>query len=309
MGLATAELVADAGASASSDDFFRSPVYLEAEGVTHTLRLTHPSGQSRVPLVVRDLDDGTADAVSPYGYPGGLVSGTPPTAAGVDWSTTGLVSIFARERLGAEPWLAEPSARGCVQVHDPAKPRGVRTRLAEQARANEREGWTVETRSGPDSPAPARAAFAAAYEETMHRAKAAERYFFAPAYFEAALSFERTWLLSASNGGELGAAAIAAVSDGMLHYFLGGTRDAARAASPFKNVVLAMLDLADDLGLPLNLGGGVKPNDGLDEFKRGFANTEIDFCTHELVCDPVSYAKLAGDRDAGGFFPAYRAPS
>ena len=73
-------------------------------------------------------------------------------------------------------------------------------------------------------------------------------------------------------GGEVGAAAIAAVSDGVLHYYLSGTADAARDASPFKNVVVAMLDLADELELPLNLGGGVTAGDGLEEFKRGFAN-------------------------------------
>ena len=107
--------------------------------------------------------------------------------------------------------------------------------------------------------------------------------------------------------GEPAAAAIAALSDGFLHYFLGGTADASLDASPFKNVVVAMLDLADELGTPLNLGGGVEPGDGLERFKRGFANAELPFVTHEIVCDEAEYARLAGGRDPGGFFPAYRA--
>ena len=121
----------------------------------------------------------------------------------------------------------------------------------------------------------------------MRRADAAERYFFARSYFDAVLAFERSWLLVGQRGGEVGAAAIAAVSDGVLHYYLGGTADAARDASPFKNVVAAMLDLADELELPLNLGGGVTAGDGLEEFKRGFANAELPFRTHEVVCDPA----------------------
>jgi hypothetical protein len=141
----------------------------------------------------------------------------------------------------------------------------------------------------------------------MRRADAAERYFFAPSYFDAVLSFERSWLVAARSANEVGAAAIAAVSDGILHYFLGGTADSARKASPFKNVVSAMLDLADELGLALNLGGGITAGDGLDEFKRGFANAELEFTTQEIVCDPAAYAELTGDRDPGGFFPAYRA--
>jgi hypothetical protein len=103
----------------------------------------------------------------------------------------------------------------------------------------------------------------------------------------------------------VGAAAIAAVSDEVLHYYLGGTADAVREDSPFKNVVAAMLDLADELGLPLNLGGGVEPGDGLETFKRGFANADLPFCTHEIVCDPATYAELGAGRAAAGFFPAY----
>jgi hypothetical protein len=217
------------------------------------------------------------------------------------------VSVFARERVGGGPWLAAPTRRGRVHVHDPTKPRGVRARLTEQVRANERDGWAVAAIPGPQASTGDRAAFADVYEQTMRRADAAERYFFADSYFDAVLSFERSWLLTAGRDGEVGAAAIAGISDGVLHYFLGGTADSARSASPFKNVVVAMLDLADELGMPLNLGGGITAGDGLDEFKRGFANAELDFCTHEVVTDPAAYERLTGNLDAGGFFPAYRA--
>ena len=45
----------------------------------------------------------------------------------------------------------------------------------------------------------------------------------------------------------------------------------------------------------------------LEEFKRGFANREQAWHTSEIVCDPAAYARLSAGRDAGGFFPAYRA--
>jgi GNAT acetyltransferase-like protein len=301
------ELRADGGAAASSDDLFRCAAYLEAEGVTHTLRIEHDAGEALVPLIVREIEGDAIDAISPYGYPGGMVIGEPPDSATIDWSGSGLVSIFGRERLAAPPWLADPTVRGRVHLHDPAKPRQIRGRLAEQIRANDRDGWKTEVLAGPESPAVDRAAFASAYEQTMHRVGAAERYFFADSYFDAALSFDRSWLVVARNGDEVGAAAIAAVSDDLLHYFLGGTSDQARRAAPFKNVVSAMLDLSDELGLALNLGGGVIAGDGLDEFKRGFANAELEFATQEVICDPATYTELTGDRDAGGFFPAYRA--
>jgi hypothetical protein len=68
-----------------------------------------------------------------------------------------------------------------------------------------------------------------------------------------------------------------------------------------------MISLGSELALPLSLGGGLTPGDSLDKFKRGFANGEAPFHTHELVCDPDAYERLSAGRDAGGFFPAYRA--
>jgi hypothetical protein len=304
-----AELLADGGEAARSDDFFRSAEFLGAEGATHTLRV----GGLAIPLIVRDdLPGGRRDAISPYGYPGasGAPAGAPVDPEAVDWSATGLVSVFLRDRIGGDPAIAGATARSTVQVHDPARPRGVRARLGEQIRHNEREGWTVERSPGPEARAARRRAFAEAYAETMTRAEAAARYFFGADYLDAVLGFEGSWLLTAlAPSGEPGAGAIVAASDGLLHYFLGGTADAHLDASPFKGVVAAMLDLADELGIPLNLGGGVSAGDGLERFKRGFANAELPFRTHELVCDPFAYRELAGDGEAGGFFPAYRAPA
>jgi hypothetical protein len=76
-----------------------------------------------------------------------------------------------------------------------------------------------------------------------------------------------------------------------------------------KNVVAELVEHTAALGLPLNLGGGLSRGDPLEEFKRGFANREQPWRTSELVCDPAAYARLsAGRDDAGGYFPAYRAP-
>ena len=313
---ARAELIADRGAAAVSDDFFRSRQFYAAEGVTHTLRIAAAGGgELRLPLIVRGIPASErADAVSPYGYPGAIVAaaGPPPAPEAIDWSPTRLVSVFVRERIGAEPCLAGATVRSRVLVHDPALPRALRERLAEQIRRNERRGWEVEVVHGPRAPDGAVDAFSAAYEQTMARARAAPRYFFEPGYFRSILEFDRSWLLLARGAaGEAGAGAIAALSDGVLHYYLGGTADAALGESPFKNAVAAMLDLADELGARLNLGGGVSEGDGLEEFKRGFANAELPFHTHEIVCDRREYERLVAARPAAagrpGFFPAYRA--
>ncbi|HWT90108.1 MAG TPA: hypothetical protein VN179_03240, partial [Solirubrobacterales bacterium] len=98
-----------------------------------------------------------------------------------------------------------------------------------------------------------------------------------------------------------------AVSDGYLHYYLSGSADSHLRAAPMKNVVARLVEHSAELGLPLNLGGGIRPGDALEEFKRGFANRRQTWLTSELVCDERKYAELSAGREAGGFFPAYRA--
>jgi hypothetical protein len=309
-----AELLADRGAAAEAPEFFRSRPFLDAEEVTHTLRIAAGRSEIAVPVIVREIPDaeGLSDAISPYGYPGATVSGAgEPLGPGeVEWSATGLVSLFARDRIGPPPFLRGATERSLVQVHDPARPPHLRSRFAEQIRRNERLGYAVEAIPSGAVAAERRDEFHALYTETMRRAGAAQRYLFAPSYFERILAFEDSWLVLASGpGGETAAGAIAARSDGLLHYYLGGTADSHLDASPFKNVVASMTALADELALPLNLGGGLRAGDGLEDFKRAFANAELPFHTHEIACDAAAYERLAGGRNDADFFPAYRAPA
>ncbi len=76
-----------------------------------------------------------------------------------------------------------------------------------------------------------------------------------------------------------------------------------------KNVLARLIEHAEELQLPLNLGGGIRPGDALEEFKRGYANRTVAWRTSEVIADADRYAALSGGREAGGFFPAYRAPA
>jgi hypothetical protein len=321
-----AELIPDRGAAAKSEEFFRSRPFLDAEGVTHTLRIESGDGELRTPLIVRDIP-GTdrQDAISPYGYPG--LATSPPAASGsfegapghkmfpdpldpgeVDFSETGLVSIFIRHALG-EPPLAGAEERNVVQIADPALPAGIRSSDRNRINRNRRAGYAVSVEPGPGTGESERAAFCAVYEQTMRRTGAAERYFFGASYFDRVLSSPASWLaLARAPDGDVAAASIAVRSDGFLHYFLSGSTDARLADSPMRNVLAALIDLAAEQGVPLNLGGGISRGDRLEEFKRGFANREQPWSVSEIACDPGEYARLStGRREAGGFFPAYRA--
>lgn len=326
---AKAELIEDGGEMVVGVEFFRSRPFLDAEGVTHTLRIEGDAELS-APLVVRGIP-GTnhRDAVSPYGYPGfsendrsrggvsrtlpavtpGETLPTPPTLdpASIDWSETGLVSVFIRHALGPSP-LAGSTERNVVQIADPALPPKSRPSDRRQVRRNLEAGYRLDLVPGSDTTPEQRAAFVAGYEQTMRRTGAAKHYFFGTAYFDRILEADRTWLvLATAPSGEVAAASIAAVSDGYLHYYLSGSADSHLRDSPMKNVVSRLVEHSAELGLPLNLGGGISPGDALEEFKRGFANRQLAWLTSELVCDPNKYEQLGAGRDAAGFFPAYRA--
>ena len=282
------------------------------------------------PLVVREIGNGPErDGVSPYSYPG-LVEGgesrgharrsnsgeappgmSPTLAAldpgAIDFSGTGLVSVFIRHTLG-EPPLSGTTPRNVVQIADPELPPKSRPSDRRQVRRNLEAGYQLELVPGPETTAQERAGFLAVYEQTMRRTEAAEQYFFGGAYFDRILAAERTWLaLATAPDGTLAAASLAVVSDGFLHYYLSGSADSHLRDSPMKNVVAHLVEYSAELGLPLNLGGGISRGDALEEFKRGFANREEAWRTSEIVCDPAAYQRLSAGRAAAGFFPAYRA--
>lgn len=307
---AAAELIADRGAAAESEEFFRSRPFLDAEGATHTLRIDSEGVELLAPLIVREVGDGPeVDAISPYGYPGlQAAPGIAVDPTSVDFAATGLVTAFIRHHLG-EPPFTGAAERNVVQIADPSLPRKSRMSDRQQIRKNLRRGYELRIVPGPETTASERAGFFSAYEQTMRRTGAAERYFFGAPYFDRILEAPGAWLaLAHAPGGEIAAASIAARSDGYLHYYLSGSADSHLRDSPMKNTIEALIDLSAELDLPLNLGGGISRGDRLEEFKRGFANREQPWHTSEIVCDPATYKRLSRDHDPSSrFFPAYRA--
>jgi hypothetical protein len=315
---ARAELIEDRGEAAAREGFFRSRPFLDAEGATHTLRIQGDETELLAPLIVRSIGSGPErDATSPYGYPGlsdrsgGHARRSPPALdpGTIDFTATGLVSVFLRHRLGPPP-LGATSERNVVQIADPALAPKSRPSDRRQVRRNAEAGYELALVPGIETTPVQRAGFLDVYEQTMRRTAAAEHYFFAPAYFDRVLEAGGTWLaLATAPDGTLAAASLAAVSDGYLHYYLSGSADSHLRDSPMKSVVARLVEHAAALSLPLNLGGGIVAGDALEEFKRGFANRQETWRTSEIVCDPAAYERLTAGREPAGFFPAYRASS
>ena len=152
-----------------------------------------------MPVLVREIP-GTERrrdlAVRIPGRRGERRHGPPPDPPRIDWSATGLVSVFVRERLGAGAVPRRRDGRSVVQVHDPARPRRLRSRFAEQIRRNARLGYRVEVLPGPRPRPRSGRASTPPTRRRCERAGAAERYFFdARLSRRRILGFERSWLV------------------------------------------------------------------------------------------------------------------
>jgi hypothetical protein len=312
MSAARAVLLPDAGELALSEDFFRSAYHLRAERVTHTLVIEGGGGRAlRLPLLVRPIE-GTPyrDASSPYGFPGGVQDGLSevPKEA-VDWRGTGLVSIFVRDRIGGPCCFAGGTARAEVSIIDGTLPIKFRKGHSTEIRRNARLGYVTTCRPVRESSREEQEAFKEAYRQTMIRNGAGSRYLFLDEWFTEAFSAPAAWLVTTrAPDGQLASGALAVLSDGYLHYYLGGTAEAHLSKSPAKNDIQMITELGVKLGVPVHLGGGVRPGDSLEMFKRGFANASSRFYTHEIICDPAIYDSLAAGRARTDYFPLYRAP-
>ncbi|RKG58074.1 GNAT family N-acetyltransferase [Corallococcus sp. AB011P] len=308
-----ATLIADAGRSAVSEDYFRSAHHLRAEGATHTLLIEDGEGNAqRVPLIVRSIE-GTPyqDAISPYGFPGGRLDGLSGVSKdAVDWTGIGLVSLFVRDRVSGPRCFAGGTERNEVFLIDSRRPIEFQAEARRQMRRNNRLGYVSSCGPVREVSHEDREGFKEVYRQTMVRDEAHARYFFSDAYFEDLFASSVAWLVTTrAPDGRIASSGVAVASDGVLHYYLGGTADAHLSRSPAKNTIFeAMVELSIRLGLPLHLGGGVRPGDGLEQFKRSFSNTSSRLHTHEVICEPSVYARLSAGHGNTGFFPAYRAP-
>ncbi|RKG92491.1 GNAT family N-acetyltransferase [Corallococcus terminator] len=305
-------LVPDGGQRACCADYFRSEPYLKAEGVTHSLIVEDGEGRAlRVPLIVRPIE-GTPyrDAVSPYGFPGAELNGmseVPPDA--IDWRGMELVSIFVRDRIGGPCCFSGGRLRTDVCLIDSTQPVRFRDDHAADIRRNTRLGYVSTYVPVKESTEEQREALKALYRRTLARDRADARYDFTDAWFEEVFTCGFAWLVTTrAPDGAIASSALAVLSDGLLHHFIGGTADAYLKHSPEKNEYPVLVELSAKLEAPMHLGGGLRPGDRLEQFKRGFANRMSSFYTHDLICDPDVYAELSRGHEATDYFPAYRAP-
>jgi len=161
------------------------------------------------------------------------------------------------------------------------------------------------------------------YYETMYRTGASEAYFFEPRYFEqlmAALG-SGIQLFVCLLGEKVLCAGLFTLSDGIVQYHLGGTRDDFLNFSPMKMLFDTVRLWANERGARMfHLGGGVgSQEDSLLHFKAGFSDRRHEFVVWRWLLLPDIDRQLRKEKERwrgqcnpsftdSRYFPAYRCP-
>jgi len=310
-----------------ADVYLRS-AYLESArllepGEANFLHYEDEGGDVVFPLLLREVEGGRTDVVTPYGYGGPVAAGDEAPARGFyeayeKWCRDrGAVSTFIRfhplfaNHAYAGPQVTVEALGDTVgwrlQGHDLLA--GMHRSHRNKCRKAERSGVVVEAVEAPAD----LSQFVALWQATMERVGAADFYFFPPPYWELLSTGLREHLVrfDAKLEDELVASALCFATAPWLHYHLGATSDRAREVGASNLVLYGAARWGAERGLErFHLGGGVGGRaDSLQAFKLDFdPDGALEMRIGKIVHDPGFYEELSGrdPADLGGFFPAYR---
>ena len=336
-------------------DFYHLPGYLELEAKRHNATaeaIIIKDGESIffLPYLIRnccqiadsiEFDKAEIyDVISPYGYPGMLVSKAGENSCFIKkcwqsihqhWQDRNICSAFIRLHPLLNDYI-DPLVhgtdrfvvcdRGDVVICDLTQNL---ESIWQQMRKNHRTKINKLKRSGFQTKiVPIDKyldVFIDIYQETMNRVHATSTYFFTRTYFEdliAALG-ERLYLCIVELDGEIVAAMLITEFSGIVQYHLGGTRTNFLAQSPTTLAFDYIINWAKQRGNNyFNLGGGLGgSHDSLYHFKIGFSKMTRAFVTIRYIVDRDSYEYLTKVRakylqrtvleiKSSSFFPAYR---
>jgi hypothetical protein len=293
-----------------------------------------------VPLLMRPIPEelnpepGSCDVLTPYGYPGPLLAGNPS-----EDTVKSMLRSFVR--AGRKKGVVSAFWRLHPLLPFPLAPLGEFGRLVQHGRTvyidlsltpeqmwqetsnnhrrhirqMQKNGFVVVRNEWRYLDA-----FIKAYRESMSRLEASQFYFFSDDYFEdlrKALGDRLDLWTVLSPEGEVAAAGLFTVVNGMVEYHLGANAQEFVLWSPLKLLISEVRFWAREAGHRLlHLGGGVGGDmDSLYTFKSRFSPLSAEFFTFRAVLMPEAYDQLTrkklgmnGKPDVEGrdFFPAYR---
>ena len=329
-------------------DFYHltSYVELEAQRMNATPEALLVSDNERlffIPYLVRscnslfaDLQEPVFDAVSPYGYPGILISdaGRDACFAAEGFSAfreslaeRSICSAFLRMHpiLGNDFTMLFPpgvftDSSETVAVDLDMDEAALQNQLRSSCRAKIRKCMKLGYTSRFLTLSEVLDEFCEIYNQTMERVHAKEAYYFSREYFARIAQLPGVHCCITESGQTIVAASVFFECDGIFQYHLGGTLTEFLSTSPVSMNLFDTIVWAKRRGNRwLHIGGGVGgKEDSLFSFKAGFSPTRFQFLTSRMIINESKYHQLvslkAQEKEsspeallASNFFPAYRA--
>lgn len=328
-------------------DFYHLPSYvrLDAQRMNATPEALLVSDNERlffIPYLVRscnplfpEMQEPVSDAVSPYGYPGILISDTGRdvsfaaegfAALRETLAERGVCSAFLRMHpiLGNDfttffpPGVFTDSSETVaidLELDESTLQNQIRTNCLKNIKKCVKLCYVARFLSLTE----VLDDFVDIYNQTMDRVRAKDSYYFSREYFERIAQLPGVHCCIVNSGPTIVAAAVFFECNGIIQFHLGGTLTEFLSTSPFNLILYDTIHWAKRRGNRwLHLGGGVGGgNDSLLRFKAGFSPTRFHFLTTRLIINEVKYSQLVALKAqaakltpetafASNFFPAYR---
>jgi len=325
----------------TSPDLYFTPGYGRAASVTDSgewVLLEAFDGDWQVPLILRTLDDGSKDAISPYGYSGVYASLVlSSTQVHRAWSATvsqlrqfGVISALIRHSPLVHQAPHLPGLRPVVSGHptvvlESADRGAAWSGMAGTCRTKTRKalknGYTGSVRPATAQDLAPNGDFRRLYEQTMHRLDAAPSYLFKDDYYRALLDGLGPNLIVSEVRDEMGEVASAGLllrHEQRLHGHLAGSNAGDARMGANNLLTWSEMQFAAEHGIrQYHLGGGLGSRDSLFTFKRSFGGRELEYNVSGLIVDDVPYQAHTRERAgecnmsteallASNYFPAYR---
>lgn len=277
------------------------------------LVLESAAGRAVCPLAER-RDARGFDVVSPYGY-GGFIGTGNLTGAPQAWRR------FAGERgyiagyVALHPTLAAGAWRACATLSAPSfilniaadedhLMAGMTSRRRYDLRAWLRDDHPVEDRGALVE------AFIRLHPRQAERVDAAPVYHFGEPALRLLLAIEETIVVGTRGRDGIEAVALFGLTPAAGEYLLAASTQTGRCHA--KGLVWRGILALKKRGVGiLNLGGGIRPGDGVAEFKRRFGAVETPGSCVKEIFDSARYGEacraVGVDPASAGYFPAYRA--
>lgn len=148
------------------------------------------------------------------------------------------------------------------------------------------------------------------YRDTLTRTGAASVYHFTEATLAELMRDKKTLAFAANVAGKMVAMTILLYNDHIADYFINAANDAGREYS--RILIWKAMEYLHNIQVPtLNLGGGVKPGDNLEQFKKRFSGKKVMPYVLKRIYDDKLYKDVCArsqiDAEATHYFPAYHA--